>query len=38
VLAETVDMEFKRQFDEETGVNQFYPVETNKEKTNQLHK
>lgn len=38
VLAETVDMEFKRQFDEETGANQFYPVETNKEKPNQLHK
>ncbi|MCK1999256.1 DNA-binding protein [Psychrobacillus psychrodurans] len=38
VLAETVDMEFKRQFDEETGANQFYPVETNKEKPNHLHK
>ena len=37
VLAETIDMEFRRQFDEETGGNQFYPVETNKVKPNQLN-
>ena len=38
VLAETIDMEFQRRFDEETGANQFYPVETNKEKPNKLEK
>ncbi|WP_277585348.1 PPC domain-containing DNA-binding protein [Psychrobacillus antarcticus] len=38
VLAETIDIEFRRQFDEETGANQFYPVGTNKKIPNQLDK
>lgn len=37
VLAEAVGIEFRRQFDEKTGANQFYPIETNKETPNQLN-
>ncbi|MGB3101864.1 MAG: DUF296 domain-containing protein, partial [Psychrobacillus psychrotolerans] len=36
VLAETIGMDFQRKFDEETGANQFYPVEMKKDKPNQL--
>ena len=36
VLAETIDMEFQRKFDDETGANQFYPIQTKKETPNQL--
>ena len=36
VLAETIGMDFQRKFDEETGANQFYPVEKKKDKPNQL--
>ncbi|KQL35769.1 PPC domain-containing DNA-binding protein [Psychrobacillus sp. FJAT-21963] len=36
VLAEVTGMEFHRKFDEETGANQFYPVDSNKTSTNKL--
>lgn len=38
VIAEVTGMEFHRKFDEETGANQFYPVETGKTKPEKIEK